>query len=300
MRMMGNLRRIGALMAVVAALGLLSGAAFAVSTDGSDEAGVAPTEGIVGSPELVSASPNVLSVPAGGGFFAWTYPATTASAVFGDLDVAWLWDDGWVSFAPILGVTDFDLEFGAVLWLGTSEAVEIEAPMASRLTQTVVFQLATPAGEPQPSREPNEEELARGVPADAVCFDVPLTDVATGEVVGTGTDCLFEITALEEGGVMLSAQTTFNLPEGSFTAAGRTSVQAITTGEASGAGGELTHITGAIPIPGTNNIIAGTGVYEGLEASVRLSGSANLGGAEGVEGFPATMGFDCIFVVTPL
>ena len=45
--------------------------------------------------------------------------------------------------------------------------------------------------------------MARGVPADAVCFDVPLIDVATGEVVGSGTDCLFEIEAQEDGGVKL-------------------------------------------------------------------------------------------------
>ena len=54
----------GAVMAVVAALGLMLGAAFAVSTDGSDDGGVMPTADVVGTPELGSTNPNVLSVAA--------------------------------------------------------------------------------------------------------------------------------------------------------------------------------------------------------------------------------------------
>ena len=251
-------------------------------------------------PVAISAG-ETLTVPAGGGFVSWTFPATTASAVFNDLDIAWLWDgSGWVSYVPVLGATDFAVEFGAVLWLSTAETTEIAVPAADRFTTPQVFQLATPGGAPAPARAPSTEEIARCVPEDAVCFDVDMFDVTTGQVVGSGTDCLFDITPVEEGGVRLSAQTTFNLPKGSFTAAGSTTVQAITTGTPSGAGGELSHITGAIPIPGENSIISGTGAYENFAATVRLSGSANLAGAEGADPFPATMGFDCVFIITPL
>jgi hypothetical protein len=245
-----------------------------------------------------------LTVQAGGGFVAWVFGDTTASAVFGDLTIAWLWDGAWVGYVPQLGTTDFDIQFGDVLWLAAGVATDITVPThaatSNRFDLPQTFQLATPAGAPAPSRAPTSAELARGVPADAVCFDVPLIDVSTDAVVGGGTDCLFNITAGDDGGVALSAQTTFNLPEGSFTVAGQTTVQAITTGVPNGAGGELTHITGSIPVPGENSVIHGTGAYANLRASVRLSGSANLGGAEGAEPFPATMGFDCVFIVTPL
>ncbi len=245
-----------------------------------------------------------LTMPAGGSLVAWVFGDTTASAVFDELPIAWLWDGAWVAYVPQLGETDFDVQFGDVLWLSADETTDIEVPTrratANRFAAPQTFQLATPAGAPAPSRAPTSAELARGVPADAVCFDVPLIDVSTSAVIGGGTDCLFNITVVDGGGVALSAQTTFNLPEGSFTVAGQTTVQAITTGVPNGAGGELSHITGSIPLPGENTVIHGTGAYASFRATVRLSGSANLAGTDGAEPFPATMGFDCVFIVTPL
>ena len=132
-----------------------------------------------------------LTVPAGGSFVAWVFGDTTASAVFDDLTIAWLWDGAWVAYVPQLGTTDFDVQFGDVVWLTADVETDIGVPThaatSNRFDLPQTFQLATPAGAPAPSRAPTTAELARGVSADAVCFDVPLIDVSTGGVVGGGT-----------------------------------------------------------------------------------------------------------------
>jgi hypothetical protein len=166
----------------------------------------------------------------------------------------------------------------------------------SRLAGPTTFKIATSAGGPGFSRGPNDEELARGVAADAVCFDLPLVDVVTGEEVGSATECLFAVEALEDAGMRFAEQTTFKFPEGSFTSVNVLMAQPISIGVRS----ELTHVTSAVPTPGANSIIARTGVYENLAATVQVSGVATFGDIEPGDPFPVTMGFDDIFVVTPL
>ena len=74
-----------------------------------------------------------------------------------------------------------------------------------------------------------------------------------------------------------------------FTVQGLVSVQLTTHGSPG-----VTHITGSISPAGQNDIIAGTGRYRRLEATVRLSGAADL------SAFPAQVTFDCLFVVQAL
>ena len=70
-----------------------------------------------------------LSVPAGGDFVAWVFGDTTASQVFQDVTVAWIWQDGgWVGFIPLLGTTDFAVSFASTLFIVVDEATEIEVP----------------------------------------------------------------------------------------------------------------------------------------------------------------------------
>ena len=124
----------------------------------------------------------------------------------------------------------------------------------------------------------------------ALCFDVDLLD-ASGRKIGTATDCLSNITAVD-GGLALVGTTIFRLPNGTFTTRGSTTVQPITTDGPT----PVTHTTGAVPVDGDNGVISGTGVYEQFRAQVRLAGAVNrsLLDSNGL------ITFDCLFAITPL
>ena len=78
-----------------------------------------------------------LALVAGGQFVQWTFGATSASVVFPDLKIAWLFNtdtgeagggastQAWTSFIPQLGITDFVLGGGAVLWLVAFADIEL-------------------------------------------------------------------------------------------------------------------------------------------------------------------------------
>ena len=124
---------------------------------------------------------------------------------------------------------------------------------------------------------------------DAHCFTIDLVDVNKDRVVGEATDCI-SIVGVANGGLQVVETATFDFGGGhTFTVQGLVSVQATTHGSP-----DVTHITGSIPVAGQNDIIAGTGRYRRLEASVRLSGAADL------SAFPAVVTFDCLFVVQAL
>ena len=123
----------------------------------------------------------------------------------------------------------------------------------------------------------------------ADCFTIDLVDVNKDKVVGQATDCI-SVVGVANGGLQVVETATFDFGGGhTFTAQGLVSVQATTHGSPG-----VTHITGSISPAGQNDIIAGTGRYEGLNATVRLSGAADL------SAFPAAVTFDCLFVVTAL
>ena len=120
----------------------------------------------------------------------------------------------------------------------------------------------------------------------AVCFTIDLVDVNKDKVVGEATDCI-SVVGVANGGLQVVETATFDFGGGhTFTAQGLVSVQATTHGSP-----DVTHITGSIPVAGQNDIIAGTGRYAGLNASVRLSGAADL------SAFPNAVTFDCLFVI---
>ena len=124
----------------------------------------------------------------------------------------------------------------------------------------------------------------------ALCFDIDLLD-ASGRIIGTATDCLSEITSVD-GGLALVGTTIFNMANGTFMSRGNTTVQPLTTTEPSPA----SHTTGAIPMPGTNGVLSGSGAYRNLQAEVRLSGAVNLTKLESM----GEITFDCLFSVRPL
>lgn len=138
----------------------------------------------------------------------------------------------------------------------------------------------------QPVADPND--LIPGADV-ASCYTVPLIDVPSDRTVGSATDCI-TIIGTAAGGVQVVGTTTFDFGGGhTFTTQGLTSVQPVTHGSPG-----ITHITGAIPAPGSNGVIAGTGRFAGFAAEARLSGAVNL------SAFPGVGTFDCLFIVTRL
>ena len=68
----------------------------------------------------------VLSLSAGGQFVFWDLGPAQAADLFGPVKIAWLFDPdalSWTSFIPALGVVNFPLRDGDVLWI-VSQAVQ--------------------------------------------------------------------------------------------------------------------------------------------------------------------------------
>ncbi len=138
-----------------------------------------------------------------------------------------------------------------------------------------------------------------GEPGDlmsADCFDVDLIDMKNKRLIGTATDCLsrLEVVTGDFEHIRLIGTTTFNLPQGSLTTQGLTTVAIVkqpthtppTPSTPNGVA--VTHITGAA---GTGNaIIGGTGRFRNASGTARLSGMVDLSQA-------GIITFDCIFVI---
>ena len=122
-------------------------------------------------------------------------------------------------------------------------------------------------------------------PEGALCYDVDLVDAKTGNVIGSGADCLTNLNPIETG-VALTGTTFFFFPGGTVVSQGLTTVQPVLHGSP-----DFTHITGAIPQPGDNSVVYGDGKFKNASGPMRLSGAVNL------TNFPSQITFDCIFVL---
>ena len=125
---------------------------------------------------------------------------------------------------------------------------------------------------------------------EATCFDgIQMIEVKTGKVIGTAEDCLSNITPVGDG-MSVTGTTFFKFTEGgTLISRGDTSIQPTTIGSAA-----FTHITGAIPAPGSNQVIGGTDSYQNVSGTVRLSGAVNLSLLES----DGKITFDCIFEIS--
>ena len=137
------------------------------------------------------------------------------------------------------------------------------------------------------------------------CFQAPLFDVASGQPIGTGVDCLnpFDTAGdLAGEGLQIEAKTFFFLREGLVVNHGCTSVRPF-FGGVGDAG--VTHMSGSIPgsefgaepapIPAcadAEGVIHATGKYRQRSGEVRLSGAVNLSNAGNGE-----IAFSCMFVL---
>ena len=135
---------------------------------------------------------------------------------------------------------------------------------------------------------------------DALCFDGVVKEIATGRVVGKAEDCLSP-QELDDGGtqfnvfddsIRLIGTTIFSLRGGKLISQGQTTVRPVIWEDQPN-----THITGAIPQPDSNSILAGTRRFRNASGTVRLSGAVDMSGftAETGEG---PIAFSCLFVIT--
>lgn len=122
-------------------------------------------------------------------------------------------------------------------------------------------------------------------PEGALCFDVDLVDVKSGNVIGSATDCLTGINVIGDG-VALTGTTFFFFPGGTVVSRGLTTVQPILHGSV-----DFTHTTGAIPQPRDDSVVYGDGKFKNASGPVRLSGAVNL------TNFPNQATFDCVFIL---
>jgi hypothetical protein len=168
----------------------------------------------------------------------------------------------------------------ATLTLGGSLISELTAFEKGQERNSLVLQLK---GYAFPT--PRTIQLPEG-PVDALCYDVDIIDVATGEVIGRGTDCLYNM-AGDGAGVTLNNATLFRLPGGNLLTLNHTGIQP----HSLIFGNDATHVTGAVPTE--DNIVRGTGCYRGAEGIARLQGAVDM------SQFAATgeLGLDCIFII---
>ena len=126
-------------------------------------------------------------------------------------------------------------------------------------------------------------------PLGATCFDMDLVDAKTGNVIGTGSDCLSSIAPSGDGGgLTMTATTFFYFPGGTLVSRGLVTVQEVLHGSA-----DFTHITGAMPSPGDNSVIYGDGKFKKAAGPVRLSGSVNMSELNSA----GKIVFDCVFIL---
>ena len=108
-------------------------------------------------------------------------------------------------------------------------------------------------------------------PEGVMCFDMDLVDARTGRVIGSGSDCLSDITQYDDESMSLTATSFFHFPGGTLVSQGLVTVRPKLHGLE-----EFTHVTGAAPATAENNVIYGDGRFKDASGSVRLSGLVNL------------------------
>jgi len=122
--------RIGATIALVV-FAVIAAMVYGVSitnagdVDGEGSNGVVEEAEGEGEGEILG----VVELATGGQFHSWAFGDTIVSSAFGShVKIAWLFNSdtvSWTSWIPALGVTDFSLVDGSVLWIVTDAAITI-------------------------------------------------------------------------------------------------------------------------------------------------------------------------------
>ena len=129
----------------------------------------------------------------------------------------------------------------------------------------------------------------------ATCHDHEIIDLHNNRVIGRATDATADINADFEGDGMVATGTTFfKLRQGNFTVRGRGTIQPILEGNPTLNDAPVTNIAGIFPEPGENQVIEGTGIFEGAEGTFTLLGALDTTNFAG--DVPGSQ-FFCVFVI---
>jgi len=117
----------------------------------------------------------------------------------------------------------------------------------------------------------------------ALCFKVPLYNMKTGAYVGILVDRLADIIPQDGGGLLVTVTSTFRFTQWrkkpQFTTRVLGNVQPFISGS-----NTMTHLTGAIPSAGDNDILSGTKRFHHATGTARESGAINLAAFQGQVG----------------
>ena len=128
---------------------------------------------------------------------------------------------------------------------------------------------------------------------EAFCWDFDMVDVKTGSIIGYATDCGAILDVVGDPGNQgwkVQGTTIFFFPGGTIASRVLTTVQPVTHGSPL-----FTHITGAVPLQGTNNVIYGDGKFQSATGTVRFSGTGDFSLMHPVLG--GVINIDCIFTL---
>jgi len=124
---------------------------------------------------------------------------------------------------------------------------------------------------------------------ESFCWDFDMIDVKTGDVIGYATDCGAIIGVVGEG-LQVLGTTIFHFPGGTIASRVYTTLQPVTHGSPL-----FTHISGAVPAEGTNNVIYGDGKFQSAAGTVRFSGTGDFSQMDLMYG--GVINIDCIFTL---
>jgi hypothetical protein len=157
-------------------------------------------------------------------------------------------------------------------------AIPVTVQAHSKQRSVVVVFTGSPTG---------EYRMIDGVEMN--CFDVDIIDPESGRRLGKGTDCLDLASIMpigDDGGFTIDNVQFFNLKKGKIVTRVTTTIQPVGAGSPS-----ATHITGAVPEEGTNQILDGTKRFRHAQGRVRLNGEVDMS----LFGSDNIISFDCIF-----
>ena len=130
------------------------------------------------------------------------------------------------------------------------------------------------------------------VPVGTECVIVEMVDPRTGLSLGTGYDCIVDMTPVGHGGdgIKVTTYYIFAFKDGSIISLNSLTVQPVVDQGSIDVG--MTHILGDFLFVDENSIQGGTKRFYNATGNVRVSGGVNL------NNFPDTIEFDDLFVIT--